>query len=204
MNEIKRLKLNLQHFAEDNPNDLEGKDKQSGDNQGDDDKKIFELTQSELDSQKHKAVNKALANQEKKFEQRLKEAVENARSEGESYAKLTEKEKKDKQLKEREKAIAKREKTQALKELKSDVVDDLKEQELPTSFAEALIKIEDNEEIKDVIRQIKKDFDSAVGEKVKEVTRQSTPTNQGSSFSRNQSRKEKGLGSIADEVRIIQ
>ena len=27
--------------------------------------KIFELTQSELDSQKHKAVNKALANQEK-------------------------------------------------------------------------------------------------------------------------------------------
>ena len=203
MNEIKRLKLNLQHFAEDNPNDPEGKDKQSGNDQSDDDKKVFELTQSELDSQKHKAVNKALANQEKKFEQRLKEAVENARSEGESYAKLTEKEKKDKQLKEREKAIAKREKTQALKELKSDVVDDLKEQELPTSFAEALIKIEDNEEIKDVIRQIKKDFDSAVGEKVKEVTRQSTPSNQSSSFSRNQSRKEKGLGSIADEVRII-
>lgn len=204
MNEIKRLKLNLQHFAEDNPNDLEGKDKQSGDKQGDDDKKVFELTQSELDSRKHKAVNKALANQEKKFEQRLKEAVENARSEGESYAKLTQKEKEEKALSEREKAIAKREKKQALKELKSDVVDDLKEQELPTSFADALIKIEDNEEIKDVIRQIKKDFDSAVGEKVKEATRQATPTNQGSSFSRNQSRKEKGLSSIADEVRIIQ
>lgn len=204
MNEIKRLKLNLQHFSDDNPNDPEGKGKQSGDKQGDDDKKVFELTQSELDSQKHKAVNKALANQEKKFEQRLKEAVENARSEGESYAKLTQKEKEEKALSEREKAIAKREKAQALKELKSDVVDDLKEQELPTSFADALIKIEDNEEIKDVIRQIKKDFDSAVGEKVKEVTRQSTPNNQSSSFSRNQNRKEKGLGSIADEVRIIQ
>lgn len=204
MNEIKRLKLNLQHFAEDNPNDPEEKDKQSGNDQGDDDKKVFELTQSELDSQKHKAVNKALANQEKKFEQRLKEAVENARSEGESYANLTQKEKEEKALSEREKAIAEREKAQALKELKSDVVDDLKEQELPTSFADALIKIEDNEEIKDVIRQIKKDFDSAVGEKVKEATRQATPTNQGSSFSRNQSRKEKGLSSIADEVRIIQ
>ena len=204
MNEIKRLKLNLQHFAEDNPNDLEGKDKQSGNDQGDDDKKIFELTQSELDSQKHKAVNKALANQEKKFEQRLKEAVENARSEGESYAKLTQKEREEKELSERKKELAEREKAQALKELKSDVVDDLKEQELPTSFADALIKIEDNEEIKNVIRQIKKDFDSAVGEKVKEVTRQSTPNNQSSSFSRNQSRKEKGLGSIADEVRIIQ
>lgn len=204
MNEIKRLKLNLQHFAEDNPNDLEGKDKQSGDNQGDDDKKVFELTQSELDSQKHKAVNKALANQEKKFEQRLKEAVENARSEGESYAKLTQKEKEEKALSEREKAIAEREKAQALRELESDVIADLKEQKLPTSFAKALIKIEDNEEIKSTINEIKSDFDAAVKEGIKEVTRQSTPNNQSSSFSRNQSRKEKGLGSIADEVRIIQ
>ena len=204
MNEIKRLKLNLQHFAEGDDIKKQEPDDKKDDKQKSGDKEVFEITQNELDSQKHKAVNKALANQEKKFEQRLKEAVENARSEGESYAKLTEKEKKDKQLKEREEAIAQREKAQALKELKSDVVDDLKEQELPTSFADALIKIEDNEEIKDVIRQIKKDFDSAVGEKVKEATRQATPTNQGSSFSRNQSRKEKGLGSIADEVRIIQ
>lgn len=202
MNEIKRLKLNLQHFAEDNPNDLEGKDKQSGDKQGDDDKKVFELTQSELDSRKHKAVNKALANQEKKFEQRLKEAVENARSEGESYAKLTQKEKEEKALSEREKAIAKREKKQALKELKSDVVDDLKEQELPTSFADALIKIEDNEEIKDVIRQIKKDFDSAVGEKVKEATRQSTPSNQSSNFG-NQQTSDKSFEELANKYRII-
>ena len=204
MNEIKRLKLNLQHFAEDDDDKKQEPDDKKDDKQNSGDKEVFEITQNELDSQKHKAVNKALANQEKKFEQRLKEAVENARSEGESYAKLTQKEKEEKALSEREKAITKREKAQALKELKSDVVDDLKEQELPTSFAEALIKIEDNEEIKDVIRQIKKDFDSAVGEKVKEVTRQSTPNNQSSSFSRNQSRKEKGLGSIADEVRIIQ
>lgn len=204
MNEIKRLKLNLQHFAEDNPNDSEGKDKKSGNDQSDDDKKVFELTQSELDSQKHKAVNKALANQEKKFEQRLKEAVENARSEGESYAKLTQKEKEEKALSEREKAIAEREKAQALRELESDVIADLKEQKLPTSFAKALIKIEDNEEIKSTINEIKSDFDAAVKEGIKEVTRQSTPNDQSSSFSRNQSRKEKGLGSIADEVRIIQ
>ena len=204
MNEIKRLKLNLQHFSDDNPKDPEGKGKQSGDNPSDDDKKVFELTQSELDSQKHKAVNKALANQEKKFEQRLKEAVENARSEGESYAKLTQKEKEEKALSEREKAIAEREKAQALRELESDVIADLKEQKLPTSFAKALIKIEDNEEIKSTINEIKSDFDEAVKDAVKEVTRQSTPNNQSSSFSRNQSRKEKGLGSIADEVRIIQ
>lgn len=202
MNEIKRLKLNLQHFSDDNPKDPEGKDKQSGDNPSDDDKKVFELTQSELDSQKHKAVNKALANQEKKFEQRLKEAVENARSEGESYAKLTQKEKEEKALSEREKAIAEREKAQALRELESDVIADLKEQKLPTSFAKALIKIEDNEEIKSTINEIKSDFDNAVQEQVKEATRQSTPSNQSSSFGNRQA-SGKSFEQLANENRII-
>lgn len=202
MNEIKRLKLNLQHFAEDNPNVPEEKDKQSVDKQGDDDKKVFEITQSELDSQKHKAVNKALANQEKKFEQRLKEAVENARSEGESYANLTQKEKEEKALSEREKAIAEREKAQALRELESDVIADLKEQKLPTSFAKALIKIEDNEEIKSTINEIKSDFDNAVQEQVKEATRQSTPSNQSSSFGNRQA-SGKSFEQLANENRII-
>ncbi|MCG1560055.1 DUF4355 domain-containing protein [Staphylococcus epidermidis] len=202
MNEIKRLKLNLQHFAEDNPNDPEGKDKQSGNDQGDDDKKFFELTQSELDSQKHKAVNKALANQEKKFEQRLKEAVENARSEAESYAKLTEKEKKDKEFEKREQALAEKEKEFKLRELKSDVESDLKEKGLPTSFAQSLIHLEDNEQINDVVNSIKEDFDKAVQEQVKEATRQSTPYGQGSDVS---SKKEtsKSFADLAKENRII-
>lgn len=202
MNEIKRLKLNLQHFAEDNPNDPEGKGKQSGNDQGDDDKEIFELTQSELDSQKHKAVNKALANQEKKFEQRLKEAVENARSEAESYAKLTEKEKKDKEFEKREQALAEKEKEFRLRELKADVENDLKDKGLPTSFAESLIHLEDNEQINDVVNSIKEDFDKAVQEQVKEATRQSTPYGQGSDVS---SKKEtsKSFADLAKENRII-
>lgn len=202
MNEIKRLKLNLQHFAEDNPNDPEGKDKQSGNDQGDDDKKFFELTQSELDSQKHKAVNKALANQEKKFEQRLKEAVENARSEAESYAKLTEKEKKDKEIEKREQALAEKEKEFKLRELKADVESVLKEKGLPTSFAQSLIHLEDNEQINDVVNSIKEDFDKAVQEQVKEATRQSTPYGQGSDVS---SKKEtsKSFSDLAKENRII-
>ena len=202
MNKIKRLKLNLQHFAEDNPNDPEGKDKQSGNDQGDDDKKFFELTQSELDSQKHKAVNKALANQEKKFEQRLKETVENARSEAESYAKLTEKEKKDKEFEKREQALAEKEKEFKLRELKSDVESDLKEKGLPTSFAQSLIHLEDNEQINDVVNSIKEDFDKAVQEQVKEATRQSTPYGQGSDVS---SKKEtsKSFADLAKENRII-
>ena len=203
MNEIKRLKLNLQHFAEDNPNDHEGKGKQSGNDQGDDDKEIFELTQSELDSQKHKAVNKALANQEKKFEQRLKEAVENARSEAESYAKLTEKEKKDKEFEKREQALAEREKKFRLRELKADVENDLKDKGLPTSFAESLIHLEDNEQINEVVNAIKEDFDRAVQEQVKEATRQSTPSGQRSDVSSNKKTSD-SFAEIARQNRIIQ
>ncbi|MCG1503490.1 DUF4355 domain-containing protein [Staphylococcus epidermidis] len=203
MNEIKRLKLNLQHFAEDNPNDPEGKGKQSGNDQGDDDKKFFELTQSELDSQKHKAVNKALANQEKKFEQRLKEAVENARSEAESYAKLTEKEKKDKEFEKREQALAEKEKKFRLRELKADVENDLKDKGLPTSFAESLIHLEDNEQINEVVNVIKEDFDRAVQEQVKEATRQSTPSGQRSDVSSNKKTSD-SFAEIARQNRIIQ
>lgn len=203
MNEIKRLKLNLQHFAEDNPNDPEGKGKQSGNDQGDDDKKFFELTQSELDSQKHKAVNKALANQEKKFEQRLKEAVENARSEAESYAKLTEKEKKDKEFEKREQALAEKEKKFRLRELKADVENDLKDKGLPTSFAESLIHLEDNEQINEVVNTIKEDFDRAVQEQVKEATRQSTPSGQRSDVSSNKKTSD-SFAEIARQNRIIQ
>ena len=201
MNEIKRLKLNLQHFAEDDDIKKQEPDDKKDDKQKSGDKEVFEITQSELDSQKHKAVNTALANQEKKFEQRLKEAVENARSEGERYANLTQKEKEEKALSEREKAIAEREKAQTLRELESDVIADLKEQELPTSFAKALIKIEDNEEIKSTINEIKADFDKAVKEGIKEVTRQSTPNNQSSSFSNRQA-SSKSIQQLAQENRI--
>lgn len=202
MNEIKRLKLNLQHFAEDDDDKKQEPDDKKDDKQKSGDKEVFEITQSELDSQKHKAVNTALANQEKKFEQRLKEAVENAHSEGERYANLTQKEKEEKALSEREKAIAEREKAQTLRELESDVIADLKEQELPTSFAKALIKIEDNEEIKSTINEIKADFDKAVKEGIKEVTRQSTPNNQSSSFGNRQAGS-KSIQQLAQENRII-
>ncbi|MCH4520180.1 capsid assembly scaffolding protein Gp46 family protein [Staphylococcus haemolyticus] len=196
------LKANLQFFAEGGDETERNNNEQSENDNAKSEEVTY--TQSELDAKISKASEKNKRRLAEEYDKKLQEEIERVRREEQSYAKMTQKEKEEQELSKREKAIAEREKAQALKELKSDVVDDLKEQELPTSFADALIKIEDNEEIKDVIRQIKKDFDSAVGEKVKEATRQATPTNQGSSFSRNQSRKEKGLGSIADEVRIIQ
>lgn len=203
MNEIKRLKLNLQHFAEDDSNNNQETEETKENSQNSDDKKVFELTQSELDSQKHKAVNTALANQEKKFEQRLKEAVKNARSEGESYAKLTEKEKKDKEFEKREQALAEKEKEFRLRELKADVENDLKDKGLPTSFANSLIHLEDNEQINEVVIAIKEDFDRAVQEQVKEATRQSTPSGQQSDVSSNKKTSD-SFAEIARQNRIIQ
>ncbi|MCG2470143.1 capsid assembly scaffolding protein Gp46 family protein [Staphylococcus epidermidis] len=202
MNEIKRLKLNLQHFAEDDDIKKQEPDDKKDDKQKSGDKEVFEITQSELDSQKHKAVNTALANQEKKFEQRLKEAVENARSEGESYAKLTQKEKEEKALSEREKALAEKEKEFRLRELKADVENDLKDKGLPTSFAESLIHLEDNEQINEVVNAIKEDFDRAVQEQVKEATRQSIPSDKSSSFG-NRQISSKSFEQLANENRII-
>ena len=203
MNEIKRLKLNLQHFAEDDSNNNQETEETKENSQNSDDKKVFELTQSELDSQKHKAVNTALANQEKKFEQRLKEAVKNARSEGESYAKLTEKEKKDKEFEKREQALAEKEKEFRLRELKADVENDLKDKGLPTSFADSLIHLEDNEQINEVVNAIKEDFDRAVQEQVKEATRQSTPSGQQSDVSSNKKTSD-SFAELARQNRIIQ
>lgn len=197
-------KLNLQFFAEnegDSENTNEDDNKESV---NDDEKKQETYTKSEVDSAISKAVDSALKKRERKHQQDLEQAREEAKKKAESYAKLTEKEKRDKEIEEREQALAEKEKEFKLRELKSDVESDLKEKGLPTSFAESLIHLEDNEKISDVVKEIKADFDNAVQEQVKEVTRQSTPNNQSSSFSRNQSRKEKGLGSIADEVRIIQ
>ena len=139
---------------------------------------------------------------DRKHQQELEQAREEARKKAESYAKLTEKEKRDKEIEEREQALAKKEKEFKLRELKSDVESDLKEKGLPTSFAESLIHLEDNEKISDVVKEIKADFDNTVQEQVKEATRQSTPNNQSSSFGNRQA-SGKSIQELANENRII-
>ncbi|MGJ8368768.1 capsid assembly scaffolding protein Gp46 family protein, partial [Staphylococcus capitis] len=107
-----------------------------------------------------------------------------------------------KEYEKREKALAEKEKQFKLRELKADVESDLKEKGLPTSFAESLIHLEDAEQINEVVKAIKQDFDNAVQEQVKEATRQSTPSNQSSSFGRQQA-SGKSIQELANENRII-
>ena len=195
-------KLNLQFFAEnegDSENTNEDDNKES---ENDNDSKQETYTKNEVDSAISKAVDSALKKRDRKHQQELEQAREEARKKAESYAKLTEKEKRDKEIEEREQALAEKEKEFKLRELKSDVESDLKEKGLPTSFAESLIHLEDNEKISDVVKEIKDDFDNAVQEQVKEATRQSTPNNQSSSFG-NQQTSGKSFEELANKYRII-
>ena len=195
-------KLNLQFFAEnegDSENTNEDDNKES---ENDNDSKQKTYTKNEVDSAISKAVDSALKKRDRKHQQELEQAREEARKKAESYAKLTEKEKRDKEIEEREQALAKKEKEFKLRELKSDVESDLKEKGLPTSFAESLIHLEDVEKINEAVKEIKADFDNAVQEQVKEATRQSTPSNQSSSFGNRQA-SGKSFEQLANENRII-
>ena len=198
-----KYKLNLQFFAEDGEGDS-GKgneDKEPG-NDSDDSNEESKFTQSEVDSKIGKAVDKALSNQSKKFEQILEQARKEEREKTERYAKLTEREKQEAELTEREKALAEKEKEFQLRELKTDVESDLKEKGLPTSFAESLIHLEDNEKISEVVNEIKADFDKAVQEQVKEATRQTTPAGQQSNLG-SQKQTSTSFADIARENRIV-
>ena len=196
-----KLNLNLQFFAD---ND-EGEPGQSNDkkpeNNGVQEQETY--TRSEVDSQISKAVETALSKRERKHQQELDKAREEAKKEAESYAKLTEKEKKDKEFEKREQALAEKENKFRLRELKADVENDLKDKGLPTSFAESLIHLEDNEQINEVVNAIKEDFDRAVQEQVKEATRQSTPSGQRSDVSSNKKTSD-SFAEIARQNRIIQ
>ncbi|MDU6763589.1 MAG: DUF4355 domain-containing protein [Staphylococcus sp.] len=195
-------KLNLQFFAENEGDSEKTNENDNKESENDNDSKQETYTKNEVDSAISKAVDSALKKRERKHQQELEYAREEARKKAESYAKLTEKEKRDKEIEEREQALAKKEKEFKLRELKSDVESDLKEKGLPTSFAESLIHLEDNEKISDVVKEIKADFDNAVQEQVKEATRQSTPSNQSSSFGNRQA-SGKSIQELANENRII-
>ncbi|MDW3933078.1 DUF4355 domain-containing protein [Staphylococcus saprophyticus] len=200
----KFLKLNLQHFADNEGNEGESENNNNvsvndDDQQQGEDKKGY--SQSEVDSAVSKAVEKYKSKLEKQHQQELEEAKEQARKDAESYAKLTEKEKRDKELEKRENQLKERERELNLRHLKSDVEADLRENNLPTTFAEPLILIEDNEKIKESIQSIKKEFDLAVKEQVKEATRQNTPSS--GNDNRQSNSKARSIFELANENRII-
>ncbi|MEF2293135.1 DUF4355 domain-containing protein [Virgibacillus dokdonensis] len=173
--QIKPLKMQLQFFAEEDPDPKDppatpSEDDPKGEPEG---KETF--SKSEVDSAISKAVNNALKKREKKFEQEKQQAIEDAKKDAAEYAKMTEKEKQEVDYQKRMKQLEQRERELNLKQLHSEIATDLKEGGLPIEFAESLIHLEDNEKIKEAITGIKKQFDEAVNAAVKEKLRQETP-----------------------------
>ncbi|GGJ86011.1 hypothetical protein GCM10007063_05620 [Lentibacillus kapialis] len=179
----KLLPLNLQFFADgddnpdDDPDNKPDNDK-SDDPDNPDDKdpdKKDTFTRSELDSAISKAVDTALKNQQKKFDQEKETIEENAKKQGEEYAKLTKQQQQEKDYEKRMEKLEEKERELNMRQLTSEVEADLKENSLPVDFAHSLVALEDNEKIKESIKSIKKTFDEAVNAQVKEQLRQDTP-----------------------------
>lgn len=173
------LTLDLQHFAdpvnpEDNPNQ---EDKGGGQNpdedpankQGED-----TFTKSDVDREVSKAVDKALKKREEKHQEELSKAIDDAIAERERLSKLSEKERQEEELTQREQDILKREAEIKRAQLRSDAVADLQEKKLPSDFADFLLG-DDAESTLENINTFKKAFDDAVNEQVKVALRQDTP-----------------------------
>src|SRR5699024_5076928 len=117
----------------------------------------------------------ALEKREAKMQKELEQRIEKERNEAAEYAKLTAKEQEEADYKKRIEQLEKREKELNDRQLLNQIESDLKENSLPVSFAQSLLTMKDNEKIKKAISSIKKEFDNAINEQVKEKLRQDTP-----------------------------
>jgi hypothetical protein len=181
------LRLDLQYFADGGESgEGQGNGEGEGSGQGEENKK-FELTQEELqkkvEAESDRKLAKALEKKQKEWESQLEQRVADAKKDAEQYAKMTQKEREDAEFKKRLEALDKRERELNTKQLRSEVEADLKDEGLPAAFADSLIKLEDNEKIKEAVSSIKKEFDDAVNNAVKEKLRQDPPETGGSKVS---------------------
>ena len=144
-------------------------------NQKTDEQDNTTFTQAEVDRQISKAVESALSKREAKMKEEMEQRIEQERNEAAEYAKLTQKEQEEAEFNKRLEELEKREQELNNQQLLNQIESDLKENNLPTSFSETLLSLQDNEKIKGKIVEIKEEFDAAVNEQVKEALRQDTP-----------------------------
>lgn len=166
------LKLNLQFFADEDTTDGEVETTENSNDEQEQDNTTF--TQSDVDREVSKAVDKALKKREEKHQQELQKAIDEAIAEKERLSKLSEKERQEEELTKREQKILEKEKEIQLAQLKSDAVADLQEKKLPADFADFLLG-NDPESTLENINSFKKAFDEAVNAQVKLALRQDAP-----------------------------
>lgn len=201
------LKLDLQHFGgsgepnpeggEPNPDDLPG-----GTNPKPDDVDPKKLTEEEINKKIEAESDRKLTSAKAKWEQeqdtKTQKAIKNALAEDKRLSKLSQVERENETLTQREQDLQTREADIAKKLLRSETVDDLQKKELPSDFADFLLGA-DAESTLENVNTFKKSFDGAVNAAVKEALRQETPRSGSGSIKGNAP----SIAKIAQENRII-
>lgn len=110
------------------------------------------------------------------FDKKIAKALEKARTKWEGDLELTAEEKAQKQISEREQALAERELAQEKREFTVDLRDELRQKNLPLQFAELIAESSNRDEYGKVLKGIKETWDKQIAEAVKASARQDVPS----------------------------
>lgn len=114
------------------------------------------------------------------FDKRVNKALETAREKWEAEAKLTEEERTNKRISEKEQALAEKEAELNRREFTSSIKEKLAENGLPLTFAEILAVGTTEENVDEVLTSIKTEWDAQIQETIKASARQKDPLAGGS------------------------
>ncbi len=168
MIELKKLPMNLQFFADPNPDPEDSKEDEP-----------VTLTQKELqsklDSEADKRAAKAVETAKAKWEADKKQALEDAKNEGAKLAKMSAAEKADAEMQARVEEIEKREAALKQSELKAATKALLQDNGLPADMSDTLIGLGDAEAIKNAVETLKGSIDAQVNQRVEKIATGTKP-----------------------------
>lgn len=110
------------------------------------------------------------------FDKKITKALEKAKAKWDEDLELTAEQKAEKQLTEREQALADREKAQEAKEFTIDLRDELRQKNLPVAFAELIAGSSTRDEYSPILKSIKETWDQQLAEAIKSSARQNIPS----------------------------
>lgn len=172
MIELKKLPMNLQFFADPNPNS----DPDPEDPKEDEPVTLTQKElQSKLDSEADKRAAKAVETAKAKWEADKKQALEDAKNEGAKLAKMSAAEKADAEMQARVEEIEKREAALKQSELKAATKALLQDNGLPSDMSDTLIGLGDAEAIKNAVETLKGSIDAQVNQRVEKIATGTKP-----------------------------
>lgn len=188
-----KYRLNLQYFSDDENDDVTKTDEpenKTDDLENDDlNEEVNEPVtfdskedlQKLIESESDKKLDKALRKREEKWQSELDAKVQQALKEDKRISQLSETERVEEQLTQREKDLMERENKIKLMEIKSDAVTELNERQIDTRFSEWLLADNADDTFAN-IKRFNEVLDAVINSAVKESTRQEAPRLGGSNI----------------------